>query len=554
VLPAYRTGADFRLKASPTNIFFTTNNIMSVTSYHSSGTTVSSWMRGVTMPAYDALMESTHADVCVIGAGISGLTTAYLLLREGKTVVVLDDGPVGGGESSRTTAHLSNALDEGYDRLEKLFGEEGARLAAESHSAAIDRIERIALEEEIACEFERLNGYLFVQPSESIEELEKELRAATRAGLELVEKLVKADVKGFDAMGPCLRYPKQGQFHILKYLKGLCDAIGRLGGDIYTYTKASEVQGGEHAQVVTSHGPVVKCKHIVVATNTPFNDRVVMHTKQAPYRTYVIGARIPKGSLTKALYWDTSDPYHYIRIQNGPLGTAPDDLGYDLLIIGGEDHKTGQEDQPHERLNCLEKWAHQYFPTIQSIEFRWSGQVMEPNDGLGFIGRNPLDKDNVYIITGDSGHGMTHGTIGGMLVTDLIMGRPNPWEKLYDPGRVTLKPEPILEFIKENVNVAAEYSDHATPGDVTSAADLKPNCGAVIRKGLKQIATYKDASGNIHECSAVCTHLGCIVHWNDLEKSWDCPCHGSRFDALGTVLNGPANADLETLEPKAANA
>jgi Rieske Fe-S protein len=214
-----------------------------------------------------------------------------------------------------------------------------------------------------------------------------------------------------------------------------------------------------------------------------------------------------------------------------------------VLIVGGEDHKTGQADDADERFSRLEAWTRERFPQVQAFEFRWSGQVMEPVDSLALIGRNPLDSDNVYIATGDSGNGMTHGTIAGMLITDLIAGRANPWADLYDPSRKSLGA--ISEFARENLNVAAQYADVVTPGDVEDTGQIAPGKGAIVRRGLKKVAVYRDPDGALHERSAVCTHLGCIVRWNSLEKTWDCPCHGSRFQTDGHVVNGPANSRLE---------
>ena len=338
--------------------------------------------------------------------------------------------------------------------------------------------------------------------------------------------------------GKCLRFPNQGQFHPLKYLAGLARAIRRGGGRIFTDTHAAKIEGGDMARIEMSDGCVVTADAVVVATNSPVNDLLVIHTKQAPYMTYVIGARVPQGSVTKALYWDTPDPYHYVRIQN----VKNDKEAHDLLIVGGEDHKTGQADDANRRFAALERWTRTRFPMIEKIEFQWSGQVMEPVDGLAFIGRNPLDKDNVFIATGDSGNGMTHGTIAGILITDLIMKRENEWETLYDPTRKTLRA--AMKFAAENLNVAAQYADLVTAGDVDSADKIKPGEGAIIRRGLKKIAVYRDDAGALHERSAVCVHLGCIVDWNSKEKTWDCPCHGSRYDARGTVFQGPANSNL----------
>jgi glycine/D-amino acid oxidase-like deaminating enzyme/nitrite reductase/ring-hydroxylating ferredoxin subunit len=510
-----------------------------------SGETTSIWMATTKEIESDGqLMEDLSADVVVVGAGIAGITTAYLLAREGKRVVVLDDGPIGGSMTGRTTAHLVNALDDRYYELERLHGEDGARLAAASHSAAIDRIEAIIKEEGIDCEFERLDGYLFAPPDESKEQLEDELKATHRAGLTEIEMVDRAPIKDFDT-GKALRFPNQAQFHPLQYLTGLARAIRRDGGRIYTKTHAEKIEGGKaSARVETTDGRIITAFSIVVATNTPVNDRFAIHTKQAPYITYVIGARVPRGSVTKALYWDTPDPYHYVRIES--INAKNKDTGeveeYDVLIVGGQDHKTGQADDANKRFGWLERWARTRFPMIEGIEFQWSGQVMEPVDGLAFIGRNPMDDDNVFIATGDSGNGMTHGTIAGILLTDLIMGRTNEWEKLYDPTRKTLKALP--EFASENLNVAAQYADLVTPGDVDSADEIKPGEGAIVRHGLKKVATYRDDSGTIHERSAVCVHLGCIVDWNSKEKTWDCPCHGSRYDAYGKVFQGPANSDL----------
>jgi glycine/D-amino acid oxidase-like deaminating enzyme/nitrite reductase/ring-hydroxylating ferredoxin subunit len=493
--------------------------------------TVSTWMATAPVPLRDSLKENISADVCIVGAGIAGITTAYLLGSEGSAVVVLDDGAIGGGMTGRTTAHLVNVLDDRYFELERLHGEEGARLAADSHTNAIKLIEKIVTKEGIDCDFTRLDGYLFVPPGDSVDILEDELQAAARAGLEL-ERVERSPIDY--NTGPALRFPNQGQFHPLKYLAGLASAIEKFGGRIYSGTHADEIRGGVQARVTCANGATVSAKSIVVATNTPVNDLFAIHTKQAAYQTYVIGARVARGSVTKALYWDTPNPYHYVRIQDL-------DESFDLLIIGGEDHKTGQADDADARFAELEKWSRERFP-LQEIVYRWSGEVMEPIDGLAFIGRNPLDDDNVYIATGDSGNGMTHGTIAGILISDLIAGRENEWEKLYEPSRKTLRAFP--KFAKENLNVAAQFVDLVTPGDVDSVNEIKPGSGAIIRRGAFKVAAYRDEAGQVHERSAICRHLGCVVDWNSLEKTWDCPCHGSRYDALGQVIQGPANADL----------
>jgi glycine/D-amino acid oxidase-like deaminating enzyme/nitrite reductase/ring-hydroxylating ferredoxin subunit len=498
------------------------------------------------------LMHDTHADVCVVGAGIAGLSAAYLLVSAGKSVIVLDDGPIGDGQTRQTTAHLSNAIDDRYVEIERLHGAEGARLAAESHTAAIEKIGDIVRQEHIDCDYERLDGYLFVPPGESADVLEQERAAAHRAGLTAVQLLDRLPPPW--PARPCLRFPQQGQFHPLRYLAGLAVAITRKGGRIFTSTHAQQMEGGPSARVLTANGPQVHCSAIVVATNTPVNDLFAIHTKQAPYLTYAIGALVPRGWVTKGLYWDTLDPYHYVRLQklepptDGADGPSYDVDNEELLIVGGEDHKTGQATDHEERYQRLEAWARERLPKMGPVLFRWAGQVMEAIDGVAFIGRNPADKDNVYVATGDSGMGMTHGTIAGTLLTDLILGRDNPWAKLYDPSRKTLRA--AKEYLSENLNVARQYADWLTGSETKSAADVPAGSGAVIREGLSKVAVYREDSGAVHRFSAACPHLGCIVSWNASEKTWDCPCHGSRFACTDEIVTGPANNGLERLTEK----
>jgi glycine/D-amino acid oxidase-like deaminating enzyme/nitrite reductase/ring-hydroxylating ferredoxin subunit len=511
-----------------------------------SGSTLSYWTDSVKPTAFSPMDTNLQTEVVVVGGGISGLSVAYQLSKQGRQVVLIDDGFIGSGETGRTTAHIVNAIDDRYTVLEKRLGVDDSKLAAQSHSAAIEFIEKIVTEENIDCDFKRPDGFLFLHPTDKKKSLEDELEATHRAGLK-TELLYH--IPGINnETGLCLKFPHQAQFHPMKYLNGLAAAFIRNGGKIYTETHATEIEENQ----VKANDFTIKADNIVVATNTPINDWVTMHTKQHAYRTYVIAGLIPKGSLPEALWWDTGDknspwvaqPYHYLRTQS-----YSDQ--FDLLISGGEDHKTGQADNEdileEERFAPLISWTKEHFPMLGEITHRWSGQVLEPIDCLAFIGKNP-GNTNVYIATGDSGNGMTHGTIAGMLITDLIQGRENPWTKLYDPGRITLKA--TGDFLKEAGNMAMQYLDLLSPADVKSINDIPAGQGATITMGLKKTAVYKDELNEVHVFSAICPHLGCVVQWNASEHSFDCPCHGSRFTCTGKVVNGPALSDLKKIQLK----
>lgn len=496
-----------------------------------------------------SLDSDINADVCIVGAGIAGLTAAYLLGQAGKKVVVIDSKEISGGQTGRSTAQMGTWVDDGFVEISRMHGERNAQIIYEILRQSINELEKIVKTENIDCDFERLDAYLFTpSPEDSKKDLEDELEVSKRVGLTEVEMVERAPIKDFDT-GAALRFMNQAQFDPLRYLNGLARAITRDGGQIFTNTLVKTVESeGDNGKVrvTTENGQTVTSDYAIVATNSPINDAVAMHTKQSPYRTFVVGLRVPRGSVAKALYWDTNDPYHYVRLQ-----AMPDEANaeYDVLIVGGEDHKTGQADDNDRRYKSLEDWTRERFPSAGEVEFRWSGQVMEPDDYVAFIGRNPGDYKNVFIATGDSGQGTSNGTIAGVLLRDLILGTANDeWVNLLDPSRKVSLHGGLIENLAEQANVALQFTDYLTGGEVSSVDEIAPGEGALMRDGLSKIAVYKDETGVVTKCSAVCTHLGCIVHWNPGEKSWDCPCHGSRFSATGRVVEGPAKDDLAPVE------
>jgi glycine/D-amino acid oxidase-like deaminating enzyme/nitrite reductase/ring-hydroxylating ferredoxin subunit len=488
------------------------------------------------VPSYETPPEG-DTDICVIGAGIAGLTTAFELARRGVSVSVLDDGPIGGGETGRTTAHLASAVDDRYYEIEKKFGEGGARIVAESHSTAIDYIEAMVRELEIDCDFQRVDGYLISPPGHRIDEhrmLDRELAAAQRAGLAC--QMIDSAPLPFDT-GPALRFPNQAEFHPLKYLRALAQAVVAVGGKIHTGVHVHSIDPGQPLTIHHSGSRTMQARVAIDCTNGAFTSPLHLPLRQAAYRTYVLAFAIPPHTMPHSLIWDTADPYHYLRVARSPSGG-------DVLIVGGNDHRVGQ-DSPEQQWSDLEKWTRQWVPAVGHIVARWSGQVIEPADYLAHIGRSP-DLEHAYVVTGDSGNGLTHGTIAGLMIPEMLHGKHPRWERVYDPKRSHVHAAGTL--LKEAMQSSAPYTDWLRPGDVKSLDEIPHGEGATIRRGFHLIAAYRDESGQCHLRSATCPHLRGIVAWNTAEKTWDCPCHGSRFDRYGRVVNGPASQDLAPLE------
>jgi glycine/D-amino acid oxidase-like deaminating enzyme/nitrite reductase/ring-hydroxylating ferredoxin subunit len=509
--------------------------------------TKSLWMRIEVLPDASSLDGNLKADTLIVGSGFCGLSAAYELSQAGQKVIVVDRGSIAGGMTSRTTAHLAPICDDGLSTLVSLRGLETAKLFQQSQAAAVDRIEAIVDRHAIHCDFRRLDGYLFpameMDRDEARKEQAKEFEAAHKVGA-AVEHAHGVPLKGFKS-APALRYPAQATFHPLKYLRAVAQAILDAGGQIFAnsaVTKIEEMKGG--VRVVTDGGSRVTADRAIFATNAPINDRLEIHSKMAPYRTYAMAFTVPRDTLPDALYWDMADPYHYIRLQPGQ-GSS------DYLIVGGEDHKSGEADDGNRRFDAIESWIRGLVPALGKEVHRWSGQVMSTIDHCAFIGRNP-GSERVFVSTGDSGQGITHGALAGMLLKDLILHESSPWEKTYDPARKTVKG--IVNYVSENVTALKNFAENFLPGDLDfeSLDRLKPGEGGILHDGMHRLAACRDKDGTLHVQSGVCTHLGCHVNWNSTEQCWDCPCHGSQFAPDGTVLNGPALAPLTEAKAPAA--
>jgi glycine/D-amino acid oxidase-like deaminating enzyme/nitrite reductase/ring-hydroxylating ferredoxin subunit len=499
--------------------------------------TRSIWMDIDVFPEASRLQKDITADTVVVGSGIAGLSTAYELATLGQKVAVLDRGPIAGGITARTTAHLTSLCDESFSSLIQVRGLDIAKQFYASQAASIDRMEQIQQSESIDCGFRRLDGYLFPALGSDPSNLDSNIEADRKVGIQV------EDCKGLPLNGlentRCLRYANQGTFHPLEYLRGVAKAITQRGGQLYADTTVESVEeknGG--VTITTAGGCKVQAAAAVIATNSPINDRTAIHTKQAPYRTYAMAFELPRDALPDALYWDTLDNYHYVRIH--PISERTN-----ALIVGGADHKTGEQDDAKFRFEALDAWMRSLLPRLGKETHRWSGQVMETIDFMSFTGRNP-GNENVYVHTGDSGQGITHGVVASLILSQLITGGNSPFAEAYDPSRKTAKG--IGKFISENITAVKNFAEYVAPGELKSLDELKPGCGAIVRDGLTKIAAYRDDSGKLHLKSAACTHLGCHVHWNSLERCWDCPCHGSHFAVDGTALNGPAISALADVE------
>lgn len=492
------------------------------------------WIDTEKMPEFPALSGKVEVDVLVVGAGITGITTAYLLKKAGCRVAVVDQYGVGGGETGHTTAHLTYVTDARLSELSRSLGVSQAQAFWEAGLDGMRQIDETVAELGISCGLRQVPGYLFAATDKDAtserESLEKDLELARRFGFD-------AEFLNEDPLfsRPAIRFPNQLKFHPLKYLAAVAKKIPGEGSHIFGNTPGSDIDPDKHElhtdQGVIVYDAVVAATHIPIQGERGTFGAALFQTKLAAYSTYAIEASID--CVPESLFWDTNDPYLYMRFDRGPEGCS--------VIFGGEDHKTGQVADTDSCYEQLGNKLKEYFPKAKPIR-RWSGQVWEPVDGLPYIGEVA---ERQFVATGFAGNGMTLGTFSAMLIRDLIGGRKNPWADLFSPHRKALSSS--WEYLRENVDFPVRFiADRLRPS--TSLDDLSRCCGAIVRVDGKKRAVYLDEHGKRTVLSPICPHLGCIVEWNTAEKTWDCPCHGSRFTSTGDLVAGPAESGLEKIE------
>ena len=493
------------------------------------------WSTSASFPQFPKLDRNVTVDVAVVGGGITGLTAAYLLAEAGKTVVLLERGRCVSVDTGHTTAHVTMVTDARLSELTKRFGRSHAQAIWDAGLAAIAEIDRLVRENELDAKFAWVDGYLHVAAADAdaseVEDLRHDAELATQFGFdaEFVDAVPLVAVPG-------VRFPGQVRVHPRAYLAGLARSANRKRLRIFEHSAADEFC--EEPLSIRANGHTISCADIVVATHNPLvgiSNAVgasLSQTKLALYTSYVVAGRVAKGDVPDASWWDTADPYRYFRIDPH--------RDFDVVIYGGEDHKTGQAEDTTACYQRLETRLRTLLPDVD-VTHQWSGQVIETPDGLPYIGRTA---EHQYSATGYAGNGMTFGTLAAIMLSDAILGRKNPWAELFDPSRKAIG-QSTWDYLQEN----ADYPyylirDRFAGADARSLRSIRRGEGRIIEGDGSKVAAYRDQSGRVTRLSATCTHMGCTVGWNSAERTWDCPCHGSRFKPTGEVISGPAETPL----------
>jgi glycine/D-amino acid oxidase-like deaminating enzyme/nitrite reductase/ring-hydroxylating ferredoxin subunit len=492
------------------------------------------WRETAGLLKFPKLETDLRADCVVIGAGIAGLTAAYLLLKARKSVVVLERDHVCGGETGHTTAHVTYVTDTRLSELANRFGKDHAQAAWDAGLSAMEQIQEIVQTERLDCELAQVPAFLVAARDKDAAKEAESLREEAKLASELGFEATFIDTAPVLSR-PAMRVGNQLKFHPLKYLNGLAAKVAQMGGQIYEGTEVTEFQ--DAPLLVKAGGHAVQCDHVVIATHVPLQgtrstlSAALLQTKLALYSTYAIGAEVPKGTIPEMLWWDTADPYLYLRVEKRD--------SHDYVILGGEDHKTGQETDTELPYRRLVETLNYLVPEAVA-QNRWSSRVVETVDGLPYIGDIG---GGLFLGTGFAGNGMTFGTLTGMMARDAITGVKNPWQALFDPDRKTLSS--TWDYLTENKDYAYYLlKGRLTGGESGGVGSVKPGEGKVLKLKEGKAAAYRDESGLLHLHSAVCPHMGCVVTWNEAQKTWDCPCHGSRFKCSGEVIGGPAESGL----------
>ncbi|HEX2053303.1 MAG TPA: FAD-dependent oxidoreductase [Actinomycetota bacterium] len=476
-----------------------------------------------------------HYDVAVIGGGIAGLTTAVLLKKAGMKVAVVEARRIASGATGYTTAKITSLHGLTYAKLLREQGEEKARLYAEASQAAIEQIAGFVTVDGIECGFERLPAVTYTEDPEQVREIDAEVEAARKLGLPAM-LVTQTDLPWEIRAG--ILFENQAQFHPRRYALGLARIVDGDGSSVFEETRALDLEEeGDRPVVRTEHGTIT-ADHVVQATHLPFHDPAGLFAKAAPTRSYCMAVQID-GHVPQSMYLSADKPTRSLRPHR------VEDT--EFLLIGGEGHKVGQGDFTTTRYAKLEAWARERF-NVTSVDFRWSAQDYMPADDIPYIGRLSPRSDRLYVATGFKKWGMTAGTAAGRILSDLILGIDNPWSEVFDATRLDIGPS-AGKLIKENANVAKRFvSDRLHTLVAPDINSLKPGEGAIVRAGRDKVAAYREVGGMMKTVSPVCTHLGCVVSFNDAEQTWDCPCHGSRFDTDGNVIEGPATKALEAMD------